>query len=184
MPRVLRYKLDRPCGLVRGMSLKCTTTFALQSGGAIECPSIPPSTICLTPGHAVLRPPIPCVRCKDNITPSAYLIVLYWDSGVRGPYLAEQIGACGYQGGVYGDLIVSLGLSTEVPDPEIAESAHGLSVSTYPVIGVSFGVGLYRNWQNVLTSEEGCRQVLYFDYHDPIWLGTGTAIAVPLFYDE
>ena len=103
--------------------------------------------------------------------------------GTWGPYIVEAIGSsgCSYQGGRPGEFLVNLTLSPEVPDPAIFESAHGLAVSTYPGIGVSYGVALYRNWQNVLTSEEGCRQILYFNYHDPIWLGAGVAIAYPIF---
>ena len=169
--------------------MHCGNAFVTGSCGNVRCENAV-SNICLTPGW--VPPPAPCNRCKDRVTPSAYYIMLYFDGlypgihsgGTWGPYLAEQVGPCGYQGGVRHEFLVSLALNSEVPDPSILESAHGLAVSTYPGIGVSYGVALYRNWQNVLTSEEGCRQILYFNYHDPIWLGAGTAIAYPIFYEE
>lgn len=186
---VMQWSLTQQCGPSRGFCPECQNSFTIKSAGPYGCPQ-GSANICLAPGW--VPPPVPCNRCKDRISPSAYLIMLYFDGsypgihsgGTWGPYLAEQVGSCGYQVCVPNEFQVSLGLSSEVPDPSILESAHGLSVATCPTIGTQFGFATYRNWQNVLTSEDGCRQILYFNYHDPTSLGAGTAIAYPIFYDE
>jgi len=53
VPKILTYSLTRQCGLIRGMSLKCETSFTLLTDGAVSCPNIPATVICLKPDQGL-----------------------------------------------------------------------------------------------------------------------------------